>query len=196
MAGAGDGDARGRRRGCRARAPRRNRVATDMGASQYVALYRTRLAHVLVAQGRDDDALAELEQARQTSTGTRRHGRPPGRACSRVAARRRRRSRSPAKQSPPWTGATTSPRTPRSSSTSPRCCARTATSSAPAMLLTRRSPCTRRRETSCPRSSAAAAGDNRSRRPGGSPQVIVLRAAEGQRTPTIEGHQTHRQLSA
>ena len=39
-------------------------VATDMGASRYVALYRTKLAHVLVAQGRDDDALAELEQAR------------------------------------------------------------------------------------------------------------------------------------
>ena len=39
-------------------------VATEMGASRYVALYRTRLAHVLVAQGRDEDALAELEQAR------------------------------------------------------------------------------------------------------------------------------------
>ena len=41
-------------------------VATDMGASRYVALYRTQIAHVLVAQGRDDDALAELEQARDT----------------------------------------------------------------------------------------------------------------------------------
>ena len=40
------------------------RVATEMGASRYVALYRTRIAHVLVAQGRDEDALAELEQAR------------------------------------------------------------------------------------------------------------------------------------
>ena len=40
------------------------RVATEMGASRYVALYRTRLAHVLVAQGRDEDALAELEQTR------------------------------------------------------------------------------------------------------------------------------------
>src|SRR5712692_4818704 len=35
-----------------------------MGASRYVSLYRTRIAHVLVAQGRDEDALAELEQAR------------------------------------------------------------------------------------------------------------------------------------
>ena len=41
------------------------RVAMDMGASHYVSLYRTRIAHVLVAQGRDEDALAELEQARQ-----------------------------------------------------------------------------------------------------------------------------------
>ena len=40
------------------------RLALDMGASYYVALYRTRLAHVLVALGRDDDALAELELAR------------------------------------------------------------------------------------------------------------------------------------
>ena len=39
-------------------------VATEMGASYYVALYRTRIAHVLVAQGRDEDALAELEQTR------------------------------------------------------------------------------------------------------------------------------------
>ena len=36
------------------------RLALDMGAAYYVALYRTRLAHVLVALGRDDDALAEL----------------------------------------------------------------------------------------------------------------------------------------
>jgi tetratricopeptide (TPR) repeat protein len=40
------------------------RIGTDMGASYYVALYRTRIAHVLVAQGRDEDALAELELAR------------------------------------------------------------------------------------------------------------------------------------
>ena len=39
-------------------------VATEMGASYYVALYRTRIAHVLVAQGRDEDALAELELSR------------------------------------------------------------------------------------------------------------------------------------
>jgi class 3 adenylate cyclase/tetratricopeptide (TPR) repeat protein len=39
-------------------------VATEMGASRYVALYRTRLAHVLVALGRDADALAELEESR------------------------------------------------------------------------------------------------------------------------------------
>ncbi len=37
-------------------------VATEMGASRYVALYRTKLAHVLVAQGRDEDAIAELDQ--------------------------------------------------------------------------------------------------------------------------------------
>ncbi len=42
------------------------RTAQEMGASRYVALYRTRIAHVLIAQGRDDDALAELEQARET----------------------------------------------------------------------------------------------------------------------------------
>jgi class 3 adenylate cyclase/tetratricopeptide (TPR) repeat protein len=41
------------------------RVATQMGASRYVALYRTRLAHVLVTQGREEDALSELEQARE-----------------------------------------------------------------------------------------------------------------------------------
>jgi tetratricopeptide (TPR) repeat protein len=40
------------------------RVAEEMGASYYVALYRTRIAHVLVAQGRDDDALSELELSR------------------------------------------------------------------------------------------------------------------------------------
>jgi tetratricopeptide (TPR) repeat protein len=40
-------------------------VATEMGASRYVALYRTRLAHVLAALGRDRDALAELEASRE-----------------------------------------------------------------------------------------------------------------------------------
>jgi tetratricopeptide (TPR) repeat protein len=39
-------------------------VATEMGASYYVALYRTRIAHVLVTRGRDEDALVELEQTR------------------------------------------------------------------------------------------------------------------------------------
>ena len=37
-----------------------------MGASRYVALYRTKLAHVLVAQGRDEDAIAELDQVPDT----------------------------------------------------------------------------------------------------------------------------------
>jgi class 3 adenylate cyclase/tetratricopeptide (TPR) repeat protein len=40
------------------------RIANEMGASRYVGLYRTRIAHVLIAQDRDEDALAELEQAR------------------------------------------------------------------------------------------------------------------------------------
>ena len=38
------------------------RIATEMGASRYVALYRTKLAHVLIAQGREEDATAELDQ--------------------------------------------------------------------------------------------------------------------------------------
>ena len=38
-------------------------VATKMGASRYVALYRTKLARVLLAQDRDEDAAAELERA-------------------------------------------------------------------------------------------------------------------------------------
>jgi class 3 adenylate cyclase/tetratricopeptide (TPR) repeat protein len=60
-------------------------VAKDMGASRYVSLYRTRIAHVLVAQGRDDEALAELEQARQHI-----HGDAPSwkSARARVLARR------------------------------------------------------------------------------------------------------------
>jgi tetratricopeptide (TPR) repeat protein len=40
-------------------------VAQRMGASRYVALYRTQIAHVLVGQERHDEALAELEQARE-----------------------------------------------------------------------------------------------------------------------------------
>jgi class 3 adenylate cyclase/tetratricopeptide (TPR) repeat protein len=40
-------------------------TATDMGASRYVALYRVRIAHVLLAQGRDEDALAELNEAEE-----------------------------------------------------------------------------------------------------------------------------------
>ncbi len=42
-------------------------LATEMGAGRYVALYRTRIAHVLLAQGRDEDARVELEQAREVS---------------------------------------------------------------------------------------------------------------------------------
>jgi class 3 adenylate cyclase/tetratricopeptide (TPR) repeat protein len=44
-------------------------VASDMRASRYVAQYRTRLAHVLIFQGRDHDALAELERARDLYSG-------------------------------------------------------------------------------------------------------------------------------
>jgi tetratricopeptide (TPR) repeat protein len=36
-----------------------------MGASRYVAMYRTDLASVLLDQGRDDEAVAELELARE-----------------------------------------------------------------------------------------------------------------------------------
>ena len=46
------------------------RLALEMGASRYVALYRVRFAHVLIAQGRNDDALAELEQSRELHAGT------------------------------------------------------------------------------------------------------------------------------
>ena len=47
-------------------------------------MYRTRLAQVLIVQGRDDDALAELEQARGLSEGT-----PTWRAArARLLARR------------------------------------------------------------------------------------------------------------
>ena len=57
---------------------------------------RPRAARTGTGRGR----LAELEQARRHRE--RRHGRPPARACSRVAARARRRSRSRAKPSPRW----------------------------------------------------------------------------------------------
>jgi hypothetical protein len=72
----------------------------DMGASRYVSLYRTRIAHVLVAQGRDEDALAELEQARHI------YGEAPSWKAARARAlarrgRRRSQSRSPAKQATP-----------------------------------------------------------------------------------------------
>jgi class 3 adenylate cyclase/tetratricopeptide (TPR) repeat protein len=40
-------------------------IATDMGASRYVALYRVRIAHVLLALEREEDALAELNEARE-----------------------------------------------------------------------------------------------------------------------------------
>jgi tetratricopeptide (TPR) repeat protein len=40
-------------------------VATEMGASRYVAIYRTGLAGVLLDEGRDEEAVAELEQARE-----------------------------------------------------------------------------------------------------------------------------------
>ena len=39
-------------------------VGQRMGAARYVALYRCRLAHVLLTLGRDEDASLELEQAR------------------------------------------------------------------------------------------------------------------------------------
>ena len=41
------------------------RLATEMGASRYVAMYRTDLASLLLDQGRDVEALAELELARE-----------------------------------------------------------------------------------------------------------------------------------
>ena len=39
-------------------------IVTSMGSSRYESMYRTRLAHLLVDQGRDDDARAELEGQR------------------------------------------------------------------------------------------------------------------------------------
>ena len=41
------------------------RIANEMGASRYVALYRTDLARVFLDQGRDAESLAELEEARE-----------------------------------------------------------------------------------------------------------------------------------
>jgi tetratricopeptide (TPR) repeat protein len=41
------------------------RVAHEMGASRYVALYRTDLASVLLDQGRDVESVDELEEARE-----------------------------------------------------------------------------------------------------------------------------------
>jgi tetratricopeptide (TPR) repeat protein len=46
------------------------RIANEIGAARYVALYRTRIAHVLIAQARDEDALFELEQAREIYGGS------------------------------------------------------------------------------------------------------------------------------
>ena len=39
------------------------RLAGDAGAARYAALYRVRVAHVLIAQGRYDEADTELVQA-------------------------------------------------------------------------------------------------------------------------------------
>ena len=60
------------------------RIATDMGASRYVALYRRLLAGVLLAQGRTEEAAAELEQARPVYG----HAAPWKASQARVLARR------------------------------------------------------------------------------------------------------------
>jgi predicted Zn-dependent protease len=39
------------------------RLAVEMGASRYAALYQVQIAHVLIAQGRCEDAAGELERA-------------------------------------------------------------------------------------------------------------------------------------
>ena len=126
------------------------RVAMDMGASHYVSLYRTRIAHTLIAQGRDEDALAELEQARQHIY----REAPSWKAArARVLARRGQTEEAVklAREGwPPWPAATTSRSTRTHWSISLRCSARTATSPGPTMLSLRRSPSTRRRETFCP----------------------------------------------
>ena len=41
------------------------RIVAEMGASRYVALYRTTLASVLLDQGREVESIAELEEARE-----------------------------------------------------------------------------------------------------------------------------------
>jgi len=46
------------------------RLAIEMGAARYVALYRVRIAHALIAQGRYEDAAPELEQATDLYGGT------------------------------------------------------------------------------------------------------------------------------
>jgi tetratricopeptide (TPR) repeat protein len=46
------------------------RLAIEMGASRYVALYRVQIAHVLIAQGRYEDAARELDQATDLYGGT------------------------------------------------------------------------------------------------------------------------------
>jgi tetratricopeptide (TPR) repeat protein len=46
------------------------RLAIEMGAARYVALYRVQIAHVLIAQERYEDAVGELEQAADFFGGT------------------------------------------------------------------------------------------------------------------------------
>ena len=80
------------------------RVADAMGAARYVALYRTRLAHVLVAQGRDDGGGRRARAARQATTAARRSGIWRTRGCSPTAARPRRQPPSHARPSTSWQG--------------------------------------------------------------------------------------------
>ena len=89
-----DGDAGRGRRAAERELRDAIRVATEMGATRYVALYRTRIAHVLIARGKDDDALAELEQARE-SPEPRHRGRRLTRGCSHAPAKRRSRRTRP-----------------------------------------------------------------------------------------------------
>ena len=127
IGGSRDGDARGRRGAAAERELREAiRVASEMGASRYVALYRTRLAHVLVAQGRDERGARRARAGDARSTARRavvEGGHAPG--CSPAAARRDEAARARAAgRRVRWRAATTSPPAPRSSSTSPRCSAR------------------------------------------------------------------------